>query len=159
MNLVVSQTILLVEDDENDRFFTKLAADKAGLAGSLQIAEDGAEAIDYLSGQGRFADRALHPMPALILLDLKLPRVMGIDVLKWIRNQPLMDTIVVIILSASDQRSDIQMACSLGANSYLVKPSSPLDLDAMIGCVKQYWLGLNQPTATKAKSARSRVLQ
>jgi CheY-like chemotaxis protein len=143
-----TQTLLLVEDEENDVVFMQMALEQAGLVESLQVAEDGAEAIAYLSGEGQFADRARFPLPVLVFLDLKLPKVMGMDVLKWIRAQPALDTTVVIMLTSSQQRSDIQMACSLGANSYLVKPSNPLDLADIVDLVKRFWLRLNQPTAT-----------
>jgi CheY-like chemotaxis protein len=155
MNASPTQTILLVEDDENDIVFMKIALKKAGLMSAFQVAEDGEEAIAYLGGQGEFADRTRFPLPALVLLDLKLPRIMGMDVLKWIRDQPAMDTMVVIILSSSQLRADIQKGCSLGANSYLVKPSNPLALQEIVELVKRYWLQLNQPTATIAAAAVS----
>lgn len=148
MKAITTQTILLVEDDENDVMFARMALEKAGVASGLQVAEDGAQAIDYVSGQGDFGDRIRHPLPALVLLDLKLPRVMGMDVLKWIRDQRELDMMLVVMLTSSQHRSDIQMACSLGANSYLVKPTNPLDLSEMMELVKRYWLQLNQPTAT-----------
>jgi DNA-binding response OmpR family regulator len=147
MDTLRTQTILLVEDEENDVVFMEMALEKAGLMQAFQVAEDGAEAIDYLSGQGEFADRVRYPLPAVVLLDLKLPKVMGMDVLKWIRNQAELDTMVVIMLTSSQQRSDIRMACSLGANSYLVKPSNPLELGEIVELIKRYWLKLNQPTA------------
>src|SRR5690606_28547084 len=95
------------------------------------------------------------PLPALILLDLKLPRVMGMDVLKWIRERPEFKMTVVVILTSSQHRTDIRTAYSLGANSYLVKPSNPFDLNAMMDLVKRYWLQLNQPTATVLSDAGS----
>jgi len=153
MDTITTQTILLVEDEENDVVFMEMALEKAGLASALKVAEDGEEAIDYLSGKGEFADRARFPMPALVFLDLKLPRVMGMDVLKRIREQPELDTMVVIVLTSSQQRTDICRACSLGANSYLVKPSNPAGLELIVDLVKRYWLQLNQPTATMASPA------
>ena len=141
-------TLLLVEDEENDVLFMQMALERAGISRGLHVAEDGQEAIDYLSGQGAFKDRARYPQPALVFLDLKLPRVMGMEVLKWIRERPEFDMMVVIILTSSQQRSDIHSACSLGANSYLVKPSNPLELNEMMQLVKRYWLQLNQPSAT-----------
>ncbi|HVS53584.1 MAG TPA: response regulator [Opitutaceae bacterium] len=150
MDALTTQTILLVEDEENDVVFMQMALEKAGLANAFQVAEDGQEAIDYLSGKGDFADRARFPLPAVVLLDLKLPLIMGMDVLKWIRDQPALDTMVVIMLSSSQQRSDIQRACTLRANSYLVKPSNPAGLEEIVDLVKRYWLRLNQPTATTA---------
>ena len=153
MDALTTQTILLVEDEENDVVFMAMALEKAGLTHAFQVAEDGQEAIDYLSGKGEFADRARFPLPAVVLLDLKLPRIMGMDVLKWIRDQPGLDTVVVIMLTSSQQRSDIQRACALGANSYLVKPSNPAGLEEIVALVKRYWLQLNQPTATVAPVA------
>jgi len=148
MDAKPNQTILLVEDEENDVVFMEMALAKAGLAGGLQVAEDGAVAIDYLSGAGEFADRTRFPLPALVFLDLKLPHVMGMDVLRWIRAQPALDCMVVIILTSSQQRADIRLACTLRANSYLVKPSNPLELKELVALVKSYWLQLNHPTAT-----------
>lgn len=142
--------ILLVEDDENDVTFMRLALKRAGITGALQHAEDGQQAIGYLRGDGAFADRSRYPLPALIFLDLKLPRVMGMDVLRWIRDQPCLDMLVVIILTSSQQRSDIRTACALRANSYIVKPSDPLQLQEIVSLVERYWLRLNQPTATFA---------
>lgn len=148
MKPAIAQTILLVEDEDNDVLFMKMALAKLDAPISLQVAEHGEEAIDYLSGRGRFADRQSHPLPALVLLDLKLPRVMGMDVLKWIRDQSAFDMMVVIMLTASQQRTDLLKAYALGANSYLVKPSHPLDLSLIMDLVYRYWLQLNQPTAT-----------
>ena len=159
MHAINTQTILLVEDEENDVLFMEMALEKAGLMSALQVAEDGEEAINYLSGKGEFADRTRHPLPALVLLDLKLPRVMGMDVLKWIREQEALDTMVVIMLTSSQQRSDIERACALGANSYLVKPSNPLALTEIVDLVKRYWLKLNHPTATIAAPTAHAVTQ
>jgi CheY-like chemotaxis protein len=150
MDALTTHTILLVEDEENDVVFMEMALEKAGLMSSFQVAEDGQEAIDYLSGKGKFADRSRFPLPALVFLDLKLPLIMGMDVLKWIRDQPALDTMVVIMLTSSRQRSDIQGACALRANSYLVKPSNPAGLEEIVDLVKRYWLHLNQPTTTTA---------
>ncbi len=148
MDTITTQTILLVEDEENDVVFMEMALKKSGLGSAFQVAEDGQEAIDYLSGAREFANRERFPIPALVFLDLNLPRVMGMDVLKWIRDQPELDAMVVIILTSSQQRSDIRRACSLGANSYLVKPSNPLAMGEIVDLVKRYWLQLNLPTAT-----------
>lgn len=147
MNSGSSATILLVEDDPNDVEFMTLALRKAGLAPALRHVEDGAEAISYLQGLDKFADRHRFPLPAIVFLDLKIPRVPGLEVLKWIRSQAALDMVVVIVLTASQQRSDILAASSLCANSYLVKPSNPLELEEIVSLVKRYWLNLNQPTA------------
>ena len=139
----MSKTILLVEDEENDVFFMKYAFKEVGILNPLQVAQDGQEAIDYLSGRGEYADRARFPLPCLTLLDLKLPRVMGLEVLKWVRAQPGLKTLLVIILTSSRLRPDIERAYELGANAYLVKPSSPPKLREIATGIKQLWLELN----------------
>jgi DNA-binding response OmpR family regulator len=157
MDTITTQTILLVEDEDNDVLFMRMALGKAEITNDFQVAEHGEQAIEYLSGTGIYADRRRYPLPALVLLDLKLPRIMGMDVLKWIRERREFDPMVVIVLTSSQQRSDISTASSLGANSYLVKPSNPLVLGDIMGLVKSYWLQLNQPTATFTALERSSI--
>src|SRR5688572_12299591 len=99
------KTILQVEDDPNDVFLLQHALTKVGVANPIQVATDGQQAIDYLKGEGRFADREKYPLPCLVLLDLKLPHVMGLNVLKWIRQRPG-SALVVIMLSASGEDAD-----------------------------------------------------
>jgi DNA-binding response OmpR family regulator len=140
----VTRTILLVEDDENDMFFLQRAMKKAGVPNPIQIASDGQQAIDYFQGTGKFADREEFPLPYLVLLDLKLPRVMGLDVLKWIRQRPEVAAIV-IILSSSKEEADVASAYRLGANGYLVKPAEASQLDDMARSIKDFWLSQNIP--------------
>jgi DNA-binding response OmpR family regulator len=130
--------ILLVDDDENDIFFMTDAFKKAEVNLPIQIVRDGQQAIDYLRGVGPFADRAQFPLPSLILLDLKLPFIMGLDVLKSIRTDLKFRTIVVI-LSASQEESDITSAYELGANGYLVKPSDVSKLTEMVKALHLFW--------------------
>jgi CheY-like chemotaxis protein len=132
-------TILQVEDDPNDIFFLQKALKKAEVPNPIQVAEDGQEAIDYLSGTGKFSDRQQFPMPSLVLLDLKLPHVMGLDVLKWIREVAGL-TVVVIVMSASAEDADIATAYRLGANAFLTKPSESSKLDNMAVAIKHFWL-------------------
>ncbi len=115
---------------------------KMGLANPIQVASDGQQAIDYLKGAGRFADREKFPLPCLVLLDLKLPHVMGLDVLKWIRQQPG-PALVVIILTASAEAGDIAAAYRLGANAFLTKPSESGKLEDMVKALKDFWLTCN----------------
>jgi len=136
------KTILQVEDDPNDVFFLKHAMKKAGVANPIQVAKDGQEAIDYLQGAGKFADRGKFPFPCLVLLDLKLPYVMGLDVLKWIREQPGM-ALVVLLLTASGEEADIAAAYHLGANGFLVKPSEASKLQDIAKAIKDFWLTHN----------------
>ena len=136
------RTILLVEDDEDDLFFLQQAMQKAGVANPIQVASNGQEAIDYFKGTGRFADREEFPLPYLTLLDLKLPHVMGLDVLAWIRQQPEMAAIVVILSSSMDE-ADIATAYRLGANGYLVKPPDVNKLTEIARSIKDFWLTQN----------------
>ena len=135
-----AQTILYVEDEENDIIFMRHAWEQAGLAGSLQVATDGEQALKYFSGEGQYANREAHPLPCLVLLDLKLPRLSGLEVLKWIREHPALYTLRVLILSSSNQLLDIHKAYARGANAFLVKPSNVHDLVAMAASVKDFWL-------------------
>jgi two-component system response regulator len=136
------KTILQVEDDPNDVFLFQHAMTKAGVANPVQVASDGQQAIDYLKGAGKFADRGKFPYPCLVLLDLKLPYVMGLDVLKWIREQPG-TALTVLMLTASGEEADIATAYRLGANGFLVKPSEASKLNDMVKAIKDFWLTHN----------------
>jgi CheY-like chemotaxis protein len=139
----MNSSLLLVEDGDDDVLFMARAFKKAGLPNVYQVVEDGRKAIDYLSGQGPYADRLAHPMPRLVLLDLKLPLISGFDVLRWVRAQPSLIGLVVVMLTSSDHSSDIRDAYALGANSYLSKPASPEDLTDLVRDVVNYWLKRN----------------
>jgi two-component system response regulator len=139
----MNSTILLVEDSEDDVFFMKRAFRLAGVTNPLQVAEDGQKALDYLNGVGPFSARGTFPIPGLILLDLRLPRVPGFDVLKWIRSQPSLSCITTIILSSSKEDRDMQTAYELGANSFLVKPLNAAELTEMVKASVDYWLRRN----------------
>ena len=134
--------ILQVDDDPNDVFLLQHAMSKVGVANPIQVATDGQQAINYLSGTGKYADRNKFPWPCLVLLDLKLPHVMGLDVLKWIREQPG-PALVAIILSASAEDADIAAAYRLGANAFLTKPSQASKLEDMAKAIKDFWLTHN----------------
>ena len=145
----MNRIILLVEDDDNDVFFMKRAMKLAGISNPLHVASDGRQAIQYLGGSGEHSNRAKFPLPCLVLLDLKLPHVMGLDVLKWIREQPELKNVIVLVFTSSKLPPDISRAYALGANSYLVKPSSSAELPNMVGMIKRYWLDLNQSAPTE----------
>ena len=140
---VMSKTVLLVKDSEDDVFFVSRAMQLSGPSPVLKVAKDGQEAIDYLSGSGEYADRERFPMPHLVLLDLKLPRVLGLDVLKWIRSRLEFKVLPVIILTDSGERTDWERGYRLGANSYMVKPSGMEDLRTVVQCLSDYWLRYN----------------
>jgi CheY-like chemotaxis protein len=147
-------SILQVEDDPNDVLFLQRALLKAGVANPIQSVSDGQQAIDYLQGAGPFADRAKFPFPGLVLLDLKLPYVMGLGVLRWIREQ-LRAPLVVIILTASAENADIAAAYQSGANGFLVKPSEASKLLDMVKALKDFWLTHNTLPAGSYREPQS----
>lgn len=136
--------ILQVEDEANDVFLLQRAFLQAGVANPVQVATDGQMAIDYLSGRGRFADRAKHPLPGLILLDLKLPRRSGRDVLEWIRAEPRLYKTVVIIFTSAQYVGDVSLAYELGANSFIIKPFDFSAYVEIARLLKGWWLRYNQ---------------
>jgi CheY-like chemotaxis protein len=132
--------ILVAEDDLTDAYFFKRAFRRAGIPVLLHFVRDGQEVIDYLQGDGQFADRTAHPLPQLVLLDLKMPRLDGFEVLEWVRQQPGFKGLQVVIFSGSGEPKDINRAYGLGANWYLVKPHSMEELTALVGRFKKFWL-------------------
>ena len=137
-------TILLVEDEPNDVFLFERAFKKLNLSGNLQIVSDGEAAIAYLTGEGKYADREKYPIPSLILLDLKLPRISGLEILSWLRQQPGLKRLLVVVLSSSKETIDINRAYDLGANSYLVKPVAFGTLVNIVKTLDLYWLAFNE---------------
>jgi CheY-like chemotaxis protein len=132
--------VLYVEDDPNDMRLMRYAWARVGVPNPLQIVRDGEEAVRYLSGKGRFADRMVCPMPCLMLMGLKLPKMSGFDVLKWLRTQPELETVQVIVLSSSRQPPDIGAARALRIDAYLVKPVLFDEWVAMVDTLKESWL-------------------
>jgi len=132
--------ILVAEDDPTDAFFLQRAFRRAGIPLMLHFVRDGQEAIDYLEGKGEFVDRETHALPQLLMLDLKMPRVDGFEVLAWLRKKRRLKELPVVIFSSSDEPEDARRAGELGANSYLVKPHSIEELMELVGRFKKYWL-------------------
>ena len=126
------QTILLVDDSENDLLLMRAAFALAQCRIPLHEVRDGEEAIAYLSGEGRYGDRSKFPLPTVMLLDLNMPKKNGFDVLAWVRAQPELKRLAVYILSASMRRQDVDRAYELGANSFLVKPGNLETLATMM---------------------------
>ena len=139
-----SMPILLVEDDYNDVLLIQRAFRKANIKPSVSTVSDGDEAVLYLQGQGKYADRAQYPVPLLILLDLKLPRRSGLEVLAWIRQQSQLRRLLVVVLTSSQEDSDLTQAYDLGANSYLVKPIDFQELVRLVELIDAYWFKTNQ---------------
>jgi CheY-like chemotaxis protein len=140
-------TILHVEDDSNDVLLMRHACERAGVSCKLEAVGDGDEAIAYLSGQDGFQDRDTHPLPNLVLLDLKMPRVNGFEVLSWIRGAEQFRNLPVVVLTSSNRDADVQKAYNVGANSYLVKPVDFNALTELIKSVHHYWFRLNEALA------------
>jgi CheY-like chemotaxis protein len=136
-----SRPILYAEDDENDGFFLKRAFRQAGIANSLIVVPNGQEAMDYCSGIGLYVKQ---PLPMLMFLDLHMPKKSGMEVLRWIRGEPSLRTLPIIILTSSLQDNDVEQAYLAGANAYLVKPSQPEALAIMAKTIKDFWLGQNR---------------
>lgn len=132
--------ILHAEDDENDVFFLRRAVQKAGLACQLFHVPDGQEAVDYLSGKPPYADRTRYPWPDLVLLDLKMPRMNGFDVLGWLREHSALGTVPIIILSSSSQQEDVNRALALGAADYRTKPHTSEGLVELIRSLHEHWI-------------------
>lgn len=144
-------TILLVEDDENDATLVQLAFKKNDIPNPIQWVKDGSEAVAYLDGEGAYADRNLYPFPEVLLVDLKMPRMSGLELLAWIRDHTEFRVIPTIIMTASKLDADIEKAYSLGANTYMVKPPSLDQLAKMVKVTHEYW-SLSVKPKTKWKN-------
>ena len=140
--------VLIAEDDPSDIFLIQRAFDIAQISAVLHFVRDGQEAIDYLEGEASFSDRTAYPLPDLMLLDLKMPRLNGFDVLSWLRQKPGLRRLLVAVLTSSDQPNDINRAYDLGANSYLLKPHGTNELTELVKRVQKYWLESNRLPAT-----------
>ena len=136
-------SILIADDDTQDTMLVRMAAQRAALGIRLESVSDGEQAIDYLLGRDVYANRQSHPFPSMMLLDLKMPRLSGFDVLDFVRRQPELRRLPVVIFSSSDDPKDIKRAYEAGANSYLCKPHSSDDLSALLKALGEYWCKFN----------------
>jgi CheY-like chemotaxis protein len=132
-------TILLVEDEENDALLVQMAFQQNHLLNPVQWARDGLEALAYLNGDKEYSDRKKHPFPEVMILDLKMPRMSGLELLTWIREHPQFRVIPTIVMTSSSQDLDIEQAYNLGANTYMVKPCSFDELAKMVRAAHEYW--------------------
>ena len=148
-----AKSVLLVEDNNDDVFFVRKAFEKADVANRLDVAADGQQAIDYLSGNGQYADRTAYPLPSVVILDLKLPGVWGMDVLKWIRANPALRAMPVVIFTGSDDAADARNAFLCGANSYFQKPSNLENFYSLIPSFCEFWLKWNRLPSFEAASS------
>ena len=151
-----NEFILLVEDDPNDVLLIQRAFQKAGLRNALKVVRDGEQAIDYLSGKGNYSQRDRYPLPFLLLLDLKMPGTDGFEVLQWVRSEPNLKRLLVVVLTSSNLQADVDRAYESGANSYLVKP---VEFDEMVNMIQRfeaYWTEINRVPTTPASTNQAR---
>lgn len=137
-------TILLVEDNPKDVLLMRRALKKAKILNPLQCVSDGDEAVLYLSGQAPYNDRERYPLPVLILLDLKLPRRSGAEVLMWLRQQPGLKRLPVVVLTASREYIDVNNIYDLGVNAYMVKPVAFDNLVEIVKTLSLHWIVFNE---------------
>jgi CheY-like chemotaxis protein len=135
--------ILVAEDDLGDVMLLQRAFTRAGVRVPVYFARDGQEVMDYLQGHPPFENPVEYPLPNLLLLDLKLPGINGFEVLAWLRAQPTLRRMLVVVLSSSEQAKDIDRAYALGANSYIVKPQDPDELIRVVERLENYWFKIN----------------
>jgi DNA-binding response OmpR family regulator len=141
----MNKVILLVEDSEDDVFLMQRALKTAGFQGSVQVVEDGQAAVDYFGGQHQYADRSKFPVPDVVLLDLKLPQLPGLDVLSAMREHRELGTTPVVVLTSSRQESDIIAAYQRGASAFIVKPTSSEQRADFVKHLIGFWLNFNEP--------------
>jgi CheY-like chemotaxis protein len=150
MGMVLAHNILLAEDDDNDFFFLERAFLRAQVANPLYRVKDGQEAIEYLRGDAPYDDREKYPLPYIMMLDLKMPRKNGFDVISWVREQPGLKRLPIVVLTSSREDPDVNRAYDLGANTYLVKPVKFEGLVEMTRALNLYWLMLAEKPDLKS---------
>ena len=138
--------ILVAEDDPNDLELLRHVIGENGVEVSFQSTDDGEQLINYFKGEGKFVDRDRHPMPDIVVLDLKMPRMNGFEVLQWLRQEPGLARIPIVVLSGSGLESDIEEAYRLGANTYFTKPGQLAELRKIIGALIDYWRRSQRPS-------------
>lgn len=144
-----NRVILLVEDNASDVELTKRALQKENITNEVVVAEDGQEALNYLFGEGEYHGRKVHQLPALVLLDINLPIIDGIEVLRRIRQDPRTRRQLVVILTSSKEEQDIMKSYDLGVNSYIRKPVDFNQFSEAIRCLGMYWLVINEPPPSR----------
>ena len=138
-------SILLIEDEPADALLMQRGFEKAKVLNPIVHLKTGDDALGYLAGVGKYANRTEHPLPALILLDLKMPGMTGLQLLQWMRTNREVRRIPVVVLTGDDRPSTVKAAYDLGANSFLVKRGDPLEIARMAQGIQQYWIELNRP--------------
>lgn len=134
------KTILLAEDSPDDEFFFKRVLKAAGVKNHLKVVRDGTQVVAYLKGEGTFADRCAHPIPVILFLDLRMPKMDGREVLEWLKTQTSLSTMLVVVLTAQNEGKTLQELYTLGAHSFLTKPFTVADMQTLIGHFDGYWI-------------------
>ena len=147
-----AHTLLLVEDSPDDAFFLEYELKKTGIKAQVRVVQDGQEALDYLTGRGKYADRSEFPVPTVLLLDLKLPKVSGLEVLKELKADPRTRAVPVVVMTSSREQRDMVEGYQLGVNSYIQKPIDFGDFQTVIKDLGYYWLVVNQSPPPEAFS-------
>jgi CheY-like chemotaxis protein len=149
--------ILLAEDREDDILLVRRSFAKAYISNPLQVVRDGVEVVAYLEGEGKFSNREEYPLPDLLLLDLKMPKMDGFEVLKWVREHPTLRPLPIVVLTSSERMRDVNVAYQLGANSFLVKPMDFENFVEMSRFLTGFWLNLNKPPETSRMPRRNGI--
>lgn len=139
-----NKLILIVEDNPDHLELTVLTLEQQGVDAEIVVAQDGAQALDFLFGQGSYAGRDTQRQPAFVLLDMKLPKLSGLDVLRSVRANPLTTMVPVIMLTSSSEQSDIVACYRAGANSFIRKPVDFGEFTKKLNLLQSYWLGVNE---------------
>jgi CheY-like chemotaxis protein len=147
--MINGRSILLVEDNPDDEALAIRALQRSRITNEIVVAHDGVEALDYLFGRGTYAGRDISLQPAVILLDLKLPRVDGIEVLRQLRSHENTRLLPVVVLTTSEEEQDLLNSYSLGCNSYIRKPVDFIQFSQAVQQLGMYWLLLNEPPPTR----------
>lgn len=141
--------VLIAEDNEDDAFIIQHALERAGLQNRSHVCRDGTDVMAYLKGDGIYADRDRYPFPRMLLLDLKMPKVNGFDLLRWIQAHPACRVTPTIILSSSNQPADVEEAYRLHVHAYLMKPSSPQAMEALVRSLDAFWSACELPPVSR----------
>lgn len=134
------ELLLIAEDNPDDALLLRRALARAGIKARLKFVADGEEMLFYLQGDGAYSDRNIHPLPSAIIMDLKMPRKTGLEVLAWLSSHPEVAVVPTVILSSSNMPDDVRQAYRLGANTYFVKPTSFDELVATMENLRKYWV-------------------
>jgi CheY-like chemotaxis protein len=151
--------VLIAEDSDNDIAMLRRAFRQASVTAPIQYVSDGEQAIAYLHGDGKFARRDEFPLPDLLLMDLKMPRKNGFDVLEWLRDQPSLRHLRVVVLTTSDELRDVNRAYALGAASFLTKPVNFVEFRDTIQAMYNYWVALNRKPEIERPPKRNPLLK